>query len=112
LLCGGFPRSIDFMVALLLKIAAVALVIGLVLHFLRRPSNLRIVVRNGLVAVDGPVLLARRGQVADFFAENLGDVRFARVAGFWDGRRLQLSCRGDLSRGQQQRLRNYLLTIL
>lgn len=96
----------------LLKIAALALVVGMVVHFLRRPSNLRIVVRDGQVAVDGPVLRSRRGQVTEFFAQHLAEVRRARVVGNWDGRRLQLSFRGGLSAGEQQRLRNYLLTIL
>jgi membrane protein implicated in regulation of membrane protease activity len=96
----------------LLQIAVAVFLILLVLHFLRPRWNLRIVVRDGAVDVQGRALTGRRGVVSDFFQKDMPEIRRARVDGYWDGRRLRLRCHGGLSPGQQQRVRNFLLTTL
>lgn len=95
-------------VSLLFIVALVALAISC----LRRPSNLRIIVRNGRVQVDGSAARARRSEIVEFFQLELPQVRNVRVDGHWDGRYLRTRFRGDLSAGEQQRLRNFLLTVL
>src|SRR5262245_23116305 len=95
----------------LFTLAAIALVVALARHFLLGSYNLWIVVKRGRVHVSGRATTGRRGQIADFFQQNLPEVRQARVVGYWDGRRLQLRFGGDLSPGEQQRIRNFLLTI-
>jgi hypothetical protein len=88
-------------------------VLGLLGHFLlRRPCNLRVVVRQGRVQLSGPILANRQGSVVEFFKQDLPEVRYARVEGFWDGRRLELRFAGELSAGQRQRIRNFLLHTL
>ncbi len=96
---------------LLLLAAVAALTVGLLTHLIRASYNIRITVRGGRVDVRGPALAARRAALAAFFAEWLPDVQNARLFGRWDGRRLSLHGWG-LSRGERQRLRNYLLTEL
>lgn len=92
-------------------LAAIGLVIALGRHFLVGPSNLRIVIKSGQVDVSGRALTGRRSQVSDFVKNNLPEVHHARVEGYWDGRRLRLHFKGDLSPGDRQRVRNFLLTI-
>src|SRR5262245_41010996 len=92
-------------------LAAIALVVALGRQFLFRPCNLQIRVKEGQVDVGGRALTGRRGQVSDFIQHHLPEVRQARIEGYWDGRRLQLRFKGDLSPGEQQRIRNFLLTV-
>ena len=101
------PSPLD----LALGLAGVALAVGLLAFGLRSVYNFRIAVRGGQVVVSGTALTARRGAVADFFREFLPEVRRAWVLGRWDGRRLSLHGAG-LTRGEWQRLRNFLLTEL
>ena len=96
---------------LVVLVAAVALIAGLVTHLIGASFNIRITVRGGRVNVRGTALAARRAALASFFAEWLPAVRTAWLFGRWDGRRLKLRGWG-LSRGELQRLRNYLLTEL
>jgi len=74
--------------------------------------NLQIRVGDGGIDIAGKALQAKAVHVRNFWKEQLSEVRRARVQGYWDGRRLSLTFAGDLSPGQQQRIRNYLLTIL
>jgi hypothetical protein len=91
----------------------IVVLVGLPAYFLARGRwNLRITVRDGTIDIAGQALQAKSVPVRNFWKEQLSDVRRARVEGRWDGRRLQLRFDGDLSPGQQQRIRNYLLTIL
>ena len=96
---------------IVLLIAVLALIAGLLTHFVRQSYNIRITVRGGQVDVRGTALAARRLAVQNFFAEWLPTVQNARLYGHWDGRRLSLYGTG-LDRGQFQRLRNYLTTEL
>lgn len=101
------------MLETIVMLALAGFVLGLLGHFLvRRPCNLRVVVRQGHVQVSGPILANRQGTVAEFFEQDLPEVRYARVEGFWDGRRLELRFAGELSPGQQQRIRNFFLNTL
>jgi hypothetical protein len=95
-----------------LQIAAVVFAVALVVHFLRPPCNLRIVIHDRQVEVSGRALTGRRGHVVDFIQYNLPEARHGWVEGYWDGRRLRLRFSGGLSGAQQQRIRNFLVTIL
>ena len=75
-------------------------------------GNLHIVVRNGIVEVTGKALSAKAVLIRNFWNEQFSDVPSAWIQGQWDGRRLRLRCSSGLTPGQQQRIRNYLLTIL
>ena len=98
-------------VQIILLIAVLALIAGLLTHFIRQSYNIRITVRGGVVDVRGTALAARRLALQNFFAGWLPAVQSARLYGRWDGRRLSLYGSG-LDRGQLQRLRNYLTTEL
>jgi hypothetical protein len=95
---------------LLLPLAMVAVAYAAWWHFFW--GNLHIRVRDGKVEVAGKALAARAVLVRNFWAEQMGDVSCAWVQGQWDGRRLRLRCSSSLTRAQQQRIRNYLITIL
>jgi hypothetical protein len=98
----------------LLALAALLGVVGwLAWHVGRSPYNLRIVVKGGRVDYDArhPAWQRTRGAVLEFFRLDMPEVRDARVVAHWNGRRLRLTGDG-LSRGQLQRLRNYLLSVL
>jgi hypothetical protein len=94
------------------SILFVAALVALAIFCLRRRWNVRIVVRNGQAQVDGSAVGGRRAEIVEFVRLELPEVRNARVEGHWDGRYLRTHFRGDLSLGQQQRLRNFLLTVL
>ncbi len=95
-----------------IQIAAVGLFLLLVFHFLRRPCNFRIRVRQGNVEISGSALAAKTALINDFFQRDLPEVRQARIQGYWDGRRLRLHFGGELSPAHQQRIRNFLLMTL
>ena len=99
------------MLELTLEIAAVVGIACLLAWYFRPPCNLRILVNGGKIDIRGRALTAHGAELSDFFRRELADVHRARVEGFWNGRYLRLHCRG-LSPGQQQRLRNYLLTVI
>jgi hypothetical protein len=96
----------------IVSILFIAALVALAISCLRRPWNLRIIVRNGQVQVDGAAVGGRRADIVEFFRLELPEVHNARIEGRWDGRYLRTHFRGDLSLGQQQRLRNFLLTVL
>jgi hypothetical protein len=95
-----------------MQIAAVGLFLLLAFHFLRRPCNFRIRVRQGKVQISGSAIASKAGLVNDFFQKDLPEVRRARIQGYWDGRRLRLHFGGELSPAHQQRIRNFLLLTL
>jgi hypothetical protein len=95
---------------IVLFVAVAALIVWLLIHLIRQRYNIRIVVRDGHVDVAGS-LAARRAALQAFFTEWLPTVKFAKLYGHWDGRRLSLYGSG-LTRGQFQQLRNYLTTEL
>ena len=94
------------------QIAAVALFVLLAYHFLRRPCNFRILVRQGRVETTGSAIAAKASLVNDFFQKDLPELKEARIRGYWDGRRLRLHFGGELSPAYQQRIRNFLLMTL
>lgn len=105
----GSPKPISIG-QVVLFVAVAALVVGLLTHLIRQGYNIRITVRDGRVDVAG-ALAARRAALQAFFTEWLPAVQRAKLYGHWDGRRLSLFGRG-LTRGDLQRLRNYLTTEL
>jgi len=95
---------------LLILLAAAALVVWA--YFKARPCNLRIVVRRGVVDVQGRALTGKRTEVVTFFEQDMPELARVRVEGYWDGRYLRLRFRGRLTPGQRQRIRNFLLVTL
>jgi hypothetical protein len=101
------PTPLVLLIVLLAGAGAVVWMVG------RGPVNLRIRVKAGQVQAEGASLAHCRSDVEEFFREDLTEVRSAWIEGYYHRpqRRLQLRCRG-LTSGQQQRLRNFLLTVL
>jgi hypothetical protein len=79
---------------------------------LRPPCNFYIDVGNGQVDVGGKALAGRHGDVSEFFERDLPGVARLRVRGYWNGRQLRLSYRGNLLPAHRQRIRNFLLMTL
>jgi hypothetical protein len=96
-----------FQAVLVLIAGAVALWVW---KSLQKPPNVKIRVAGQSIEVGGKALLRKRADVEEFFRTELREVRQARVEGYWDGRYLRLQFHGDLSPGNQQRIRNFLLT--
>jgi hypothetical protein len=92
----------------LLRYAVVALLAAAVIWYWRR-SDFVIRVRRGQVECRGRVPSARQPELTEFLLRDLGLAGPVRIAGRWQGGRLVLWCRG-LDKGQQQRVRNFLLT--
>ena len=95
-----------------LQIAALGLVLLLAYHFLRRPCNFRILVREGKVEASGLAISAKASLINDFFQKDLPEVRRARIRGYWDGKRLRLYFGGELDQAHRQRIRNFLMMTL
>jgi hypothetical protein len=95
----------------LLKLLLVVGFLGLLYALLMPRAPLRIVVHRSRVRVFGTRWVNRAGTIADFFRDDLPEVESARVEGSWDGQRLRLRFHGALTPGQQQRIRNFLLTL-
>lgn len=94
------------------RIVVIAFAVALAYHFLKRPCNLRIDIRDASVEISGPALTGRKQVVSDFVRNDLASVRQARIDGYWDGHYLKLAFHGQLSPAEQQRVRNFLLTTL
>jgi hypothetical protein len=86
-----------------------AAVIGIILAvlFLRR-SDFVIRVQDGRVACKGKLPLSQIA-LEELLVKDLAIAGPAKIAGCRRGGRLHLWFRGDLTKGEQQRIRNYLL---
>ena len=96
-----------------LRIVLVAAVALAIWYFVSRSRwNLRIVVREGNIDVKGQAVAAKAVLIRNFFRQEFADLPRAKVEGFWNGHYLRLRCSRDLSVGQRQRIRSYLMQIL
>jgi hypothetical protein len=86
-------------------LAAVAIVLAVL--FLRR-SDFVIRVRDGRIACKGKIPLSQIA-LEELLVNDLGLRGSVTISGARRGGRLQLWFRGDLTKGEQQRIRNYLL---
>jgi hypothetical protein len=94
---------------LLLRLAAGAAIIVLVLCFLfRRHADFVIDVRRGQVRCRGNVSLALQHRLAEFLLNDLAIKDSVQILGAQRGKRLQVWFRGRISPGEQQRIRNFL----
>jgi hypothetical protein len=69
-------------------------------------------VRQGTVECRGKVPLAQTRGLSEFLLDDLALQDAVTIRGRWQGGRLRVWFQGNLTRGQQQRVRNYLLTRL
>jgi len=74
-----------------------------------RKSDFTIRVRRGRAHFRGKLPASLRQAVQEFLADEIERHRSFKVHGVWDKKRLRLWFRGDLSLGDQQRLRNVLV---
>jgi hypothetical protein len=94
----------------LLRYGMVVLLAAAVIWYWQR-SDFVIRVRQGRVECRGKIPAVRQPELTEFLLCDLNLSNSVRIAGRWQGGRLALSCRG-LDKGQQQRVRNFLLTRL
>ena len=90
----------------LLAVAVMALV---ALYFLRR-KDFVVRARPGHFECWGRMALVEQKALAQFLLHDLSLTGEVQVAGKWIGGRLRLSFRGPLTPGQQQRIRNFLVS--
>jgi hypothetical protein len=90
----------------------VAVLFVLALLALQNRADFTIRVRKGTVECRGRVPLAQTRGLSEFLLHDLGVHDAVTICGRWQGRRLRVWFRGNLTKGQQQRVRNYLLTRL
>jgi len=90
-------------------------VLGAILfYFLFRhaPADFTITVRRGRVECAGRVPSAMRPALAEFLTQDLGIRGDVQIRGSRRDGRLRVWFRGTLASGEQQRIRNFLLTRL
>jgi hypothetical protein len=90
---------------------AVVVLVAAALAWVWLRSDFVIRVRSGRVDCRGRIPTVCRPELTEFLVKDLGLRGRVRIAGRWQRGRLVLSFRG-LDRGQQQRVRNFLLTRL
>jgi hypothetical protein len=95
-----------------LLFAVVAVLFVLALLWVRNHSDFVIRVRRGEVRCRGRVPLAQTRGLREFLLDDLAVRDGVTIRGRWQGGRLRVWCSGNLTRGQQQRVRNFLLTRL
>lgn len=97
------------MVPWLILLAAAALIAWLAV----RPGDCVIRVRRGCISVKGKCPAARTVEIERYFREQFPAVSRLRVDIEYPTRRrpLKVRVKGALSRGEQQMIRNFLLTI-
>jgi hypothetical protein len=79
---------------------------------LSRHADFRIDLRDGRVKCTKGVPLALRAQLADFLLHDLALEGPLKILGARRGGRMSVWFRGQLRRGDEQRIRNFLLTRL
>src|SRR5262249_38602126 len=90
----------------LLPVAAVALAV-LAGVFVWQRCDFVIRVRGGRVECRGRVPLALTRGIQEFLLQDLGLRQPVTIRGRWQGKRLRVWCSGGLTRGQEQRVRNF-----
>jgi hypothetical protein len=91
---------------------AVGLVVLVAVGLFYRKSDFVIRVRRGIVRCSGRVPLSQTRGITQFLLEDLAVHDRVTIRGRWQEGRLQVSVHGALTKGQQQRVRNFLLTRL
>jgi hypothetical protein len=85
------------------------LVIGLVVfYFLWPKPDFTFRVNHGKAQSTGKLPVNLRQVLEEFLTQELDDNRTFKVHGTWRKKRLQLDFRGDLTKGERQRIRNLL----
>jgi len=92
----------------LFLLAACAAVLVLIYHALFGRPDFIIDVRRGQVRCKGRVSLALQRRLAHFLLEDLGIRDSVRILGAQRGKRMRVWFRGQISPGEQQRVRNFL----
>jgi hypothetical protein len=93
-------------------LATVAVLCALVVLWLYQRSDFVIRVRRGNVECRGRVPLAQARGLTEFLLDDLAVRDGLTIRGRWHGGRLRVWFQGNLTKGQQQRVRNFLLTRL
>jgi hypothetical protein len=91
---------------------AFVILIALVVIWFWRRSDFVVRIRGDQVDFHGKFPASRRAGLAQFVRYDLHLAGPITIRGAWYGRRLRLWFSGPLTPGEQQRLRNYLLTRL
>jgi hypothetical protein len=91
---------------------ALALLIGLAIVFFWRRSDFVIRVRRKQVTFRGKLPLRSHQGIAEFLLKDLDVQGPVTILGRRDRGRMKVWFRGRLTQGQQQRVRNFLLTHL
>ncbi len=92
--------------------ALVAVLFVLALLWVQGRSDFVIRVRRGNVECRGRLPGSQAGGIREFLLEDLAVRDGVTIRGRWQGGRLRVWCQGRLTRGQEQRVRNFLLTRL
>jgi hypothetical protein len=87
-----------------------AAVVGAALAYVWRRKDFVIRVRDGRCDCTGRIPMALHGRIAEFLLNDLAVRGPVTIGGACRGGRLRLSFRGDLTPGERQRVRNFLLT--
>jgi hypothetical protein len=84
----------------------------LALVALQTRADFTIRVRKGNVECRGRVPLAQVRGLSEFLLDDLAVRDAVTICGRWQGGQLRVWFHGNLTKGQQQRVRNFLLTRL
>jgi hypothetical protein len=97
----------------LLALGLVAVFAAILWRAMRPAYSLKVVIKRDGIAADEGLPLARRKEVLDFLTEVLAESTGATIYGqrLPDGR-LHLKFQGDVSPESQQRIRNFLITVM
>jgi hypothetical protein len=87
-----------------------AAVVALVALYLIQRKDFVMRVRAGRLECWGRLALVEQKALAQFLLHDLGVTEEVQVSGKWTGGRLRLWFRGPLTPGQQQRIRNFLVS--
>ena len=77
--------------------------------FFWRKNDFTIRVHRGKADCRGKLPVHLRQAVEEFLAQEMESRRSFKVQGNWEKKRLRLWFQGDLTRGEQQRIRNLLV---
>ena len=106
--CGNRRRGCVSMSVVIVLVVAVAF---LWWAFRSGRPTFTIHVENHHVDIEGK--LPRKGEIAEFFRNDLGPLGRYQVDGDWSpGSRLRLKYHGNLRPGDRQRIRNFLVMML
>jgi hypothetical protein len=95
---------------ILAVVVAALLVLGFI--WLERRNDFVIRVRRGTVVCRGRVPQSQTRGLSEFLLDDLAVRDAVTIRGRWQKGRLRVWFHGNLTKGQQQRVRNFLLTRL